>query len=422
MINLKGYSKLVKTCLSILVLFSFFYSFITGEDSLGGAEHDYIQNNIFLQSFTENFSLAIQNYGISGHEVRNLPVFNIILAQFVNLGFEISNLKYLNLLVLTLIIIFFLKSIKVEYRYLSLETKIIFSSLILLSPTIRSLVNYPFPFLWAICFFIISIFFYLNFKNYKLNKLKNALYCVLYLSLASYMTPNFCVFLIIYLSKFFIEYKFSKKFFQICGFSIILSLPALSFLIWKDFYIFKNEVFEVTFFEKFNISNKILIISSFVFLFFIPNLTKTDLKKLSLTSITQENKIYIILFFLLSIIFFDFKIGAGGGIFYQFSQLLLNNNIFLFFVFFVSLFIFDLSKLYNFENFLIFFVLVLYNPQYTIYYKYFDPLLLFVFLFLVKIKKGNDLNLNNLSKKYFIFYVFFLLLNIFKDDLRLLLV
>ena len=422
MINLKGYSKLVKTCLSILVLFSFFYSFITGEDSLGGAEHDYIQNNIFLQNFTENFSLAIQNYGISGHEVRNLPVFNIILAQFVNLGFEISNFKYLNLLVLTLIIIFFLKSIKVEYGYLSLETKIIFSSLILLSPTIRSLVNYPFPFLWAICFFIISIFFYLNFKNYKLNKFKNALYCVLYLSLASYMTPNFCVFLIIYLSKFFIEYKFSKKFFQICGFSIILSLPALSFLIWKDFYIFKNEVFEVTFFEKFNISNKILIISSFVFLFFIPNLTITDLKKLSLTSIIQKNKIYIMLFFLLSIIFFDFKTGAGGGIFYQFSQLSFNNNIFLFFVFFVSLFIFDLSKLYNFENFLIFFVLVLYNLQYTIYYKYFDPLLLFIFLFIVNIKRNNNFDINILGKKYFIFYVLFLLLNIFKNDLKFLLV
>ena len=48
MINLKEYSILVKTSLLILVLFSFFYSFITGEDSLGGAEHDYIQNNIFF--------------------------------------------------------------------------------------------------------------------------------------------------------------------------------------------------------------------------------------------------------------------------------------------------------------------------------------------------------------------------------------
>lgn len=422
MINLKEYSILVKTSLLILVLFSFFYSFITGEDSLGGAEHDYIQNNIFLQNFVENFSLAIRNYGISGHEVRNLPLFNIILAQFVNLGFEISHLKYLNLLVLALIIIFFLKSIKVEYKDLSLETKIIYSSIILLSPTIRSLVNYPFPFLWALCFFVISIFFYLNFKNNKLNKFKNAIYCVFYLSLASYMTPNFCVFLIIFLSKFFVEYKFSKRFFQICGFSIMLSLPALSFLIWKDFYIFKNEVFEVTFFEKFNISNKILIISSFVFLFFIPNLTKIDLKKLLSTSIVQTNKIYIILFFLLCVTFFNFKIGAGGGIFYQFSQLLFNNNSLLFLIFFISLFIFDLSKLYNFENFLIFFVLVLYNLQYTIYYKYFDPLLLFIFLFMVNIKRENNFDINILGKKYFIFYVLFLLINIFKNDIRFLLI
>ena len=216
-----------------------------------------------------------------------------------------------------------------------------------------------------------------------------------------------------------------KKIIILILINILLSLPFFAYLLSLDNIFFLKSAVPGNEFETidvFNISNKILIISSFVFLFFIPNLTRTDLKKLSLTSITQENKIYIILFFLLSIIFFDFKIGAGGGIFYQFSQLLLNNNIFLFFVFFVSLFIFDLSKLYNFENFLIFFVLVLYNPQYTIYYKYFDPLLLFIFLFMVNIKRNNNFDINILGKKYFIFYVLFLLLNIFKNDLKFLLV
>ena len=421
MINFKENSRLVIICLSILVLISFVYGFFIGEDSLGGAEHDYIRNNIFLLSFSKNFDLAIQNYGTYG-EVRNLPTFNLILFPLINLGFEVNHIKYLNLLILACIIFYFLKSLEVEYKNLTLDSKILFSSTILLSPTIRSLVNYPYPFLWAICFFLMSIFFYLNFKNNKSNKFRNALFCILNLSLASYMTPNFSVFIIIFFLKFFSEYKMSKKFFQICFFSIILSLPALFFLIWKDFYIFKNEVFEVSYFEKFNISNKILIISSFIFLFLIPNLTKYDFSKNYLKSIISKKSIYIILIYLLCIFFFNFKTGAGGGIFYQFSNLLFGNNYLLFLIFLISLFIFDLLKLYNIENFVIFILLILYNLQYTIFYKYFDPLLLFIFLFMTNIKRNDNFDINHLCKKYFIFYIFFLCLNIFKDDLRLLLV
>ena len=259
MIDLKDNSRVITISLSILVFISFVYSFFTGEDSLGKAEHDYIQNNIFLLSFSENFNLAIQKYGTYGDEVRNLPTFNIIFAQFIKLGIEISNLKYLNLLVLILLISYFLKSLEIKYKNLSFNSKILFSCIILLSPTIRSLVNFTYPFLWALCFFIISIFYYLNFRNNETNKLKNALYCILHLVIASYITPNFSVFIIIFLFQFFKEFKLSKSFFQICFFSFILSLPALFFLILKDFYIFKNDVYAITYLKKFNISNYIYI-------------------------------------------------------------------------------------------------------------------------------------------------------------------
>lgn len=417
---LKENSRLVTICLLILVLLSFIYSFVTGEDSLGKAEHDHLQNNLHLFSFSENFNLAIQKYGMMG-EVRNLPTFNIIFAQFIKLGIGISNLKYLNLPILILLIFFFIKSLEIKYKNLSLNSKILFSCLILLSPTIRSLVNFTFPFLWALCFFVISIFFYLNFKKYETNKLKNALYCILHLVIASYITPNFSVFIIIFLFGFFKEFKLSKKIFQICFFSFILSLPALSFLIYKDFYIFKNDVFAMTYSEKFNISNKIIIITSILSLFFIPYLVQWKIKK-DFISIKLKNLFYISCFFLLCVFFFDFKPGAGGGIFYQFSNLVFENNFFLFFVFFASLLLFNFFGLYNIENFIIFFSLILYNLQYTIYYKYYDPLLIFIFLFLTRMTRNDILDINNLSKKYFIFYVFFLLLNIFKDNFRLLLI
>ena len=109
MINLKDNSIVFTICLLILVLISFIFSFLIGEDSLGGAKHDYIQNNIFLLDFSENFKSAIKNYGVTGHEVRNLPTFNIILSQLINIGFKVADLKYLNLIILILIIFFFFK-------------------------------------------------------------------------------------------------------------------------------------------------------------------------------------------------------------------------------------------------------------------------------------------------------------------------
>ena len=177
----------------------------------------------------------------------------------------------------------------------------------------------------------------------------------------------------------------------------------------------------MTYYEKFNISNKIIIITSFIFLFFIPYLKKDDLKKFLIISNITRKAIYIILFFVLCIFFFDFKTGAGGGIFYQFSNLFFKNDILLFLFFLFLFYCLIIFKLYNINNFLIFFVLILYNLQYTIYYKYFDPVLLFIFLFLLNINKFN-IDINKLCRKYFVFYVSFLLINILKNDIKLLLV
>ncbi len=177
----------------------------------------------------------------------------------------------------------------------------------------------------------------------------------------------------------------------------------------------------MTYYEKFNISNKIIIITSFIFLFFLPYLKIIDLKEFLFDSIFSIKGFYAISFFILCILFFNFKSGAGGGIFYQFSNLFFKNNIFLFSIFLISLLIFNYYKIYNINNFLIFFVLILYNLQYTIYYKYFDPILIFIFLFLFNIDKINH-DINDICKKYFIFYVSFLLINIFKNDIKLLLI
>jgi len=423
MTDLKRYHNKYIFIYIAFAIISFISAFIYGEDSLGGAYHDYKYHENYFFKFAYEFKKTILEYG-NNYEVRNSPVFYILISLLVKFGFNIFYLKYLNALIIIPLLFYFAKSLKIKYENISLNSQIIFLSIILLSPTVRSLAIHPYPLLWAICFFVISIYFYLKFeksKNEK-GKLKNALYCVLNLSISSYLTPNFAIFIIFYGLKFFFEYKFSKKILIILFFSFFLSLPALFFLLWKDLYIFQNEVYEISSLEKFNLANKIVIISSIIFLFFLPFLKKIK-TKLNLNYFFKSKKIvFISIVFITCVILFDFKMGAGGGLFYQLSNFLFKNNFLLFFIFLLSLMFFNIFNLYNFNNLFIFSVLILYNLQYTIYYKYFDPILLFIFLFLFKFDKRKIEGIDIVSKRYFLFYIIFLLINLFKNDIRLFLV
>ena len=180
---------------------------------------------------------------------------------------------------------------------------------------------------------------------------------------------------------------------------------------------FKNNVFEVSIFEKINLSNKIVIISSFVIFFFIPffqklNFDTSNIKK----KIRDKNFLILILFILSSILFFDYKSGAGGGFFYKLSIIIFKNYSLIFFIFIFSMLFFYFSNFLNRNNVLIFIILILYNLQYSIYYKYFDPLLFFIFLFLIKFKVNELKNFNKICRNCFLFYTIFLLMNIFKNN------
>ena len=419
MSELKGYNyKLILIC-TIFVFISFIASFILNEDSLGGALGDSKALEKYFFDFANNFKLTISEYGVN-NEVRNSPIFYMVISQLVNIGFEIKYLKYLNIIFVFAIIFFFLKSLEIHYKNIKFDTKIFLLCTIALSPTIRSLTINPYPLLWAITFFLISIYYFLKFQKLEIKdyKLKNAFFCIINLSIASYITPNFSVFFLFFWIKFFNEYKFSLKILSISIFSLLISLPALIFLIWKNFYIFYNSVsMEISFLEKFNFANKIVIISSIIFLFILPLIKKIKIDEISINLFKKKNFIFIF-FFITSIYFFDFKIGAGGGVFYQLSNLVFNSNGFLFFIFLISIFVFDLIKIYNFDNLLIFAILILYNLQYTIYYKYFDPILLFILLFLFKFNKDKIYEINTIGKRYFVFYILFLLANLFKTNLK----
>ena len=270
------------------------------EDSLGGAAGDYNYHLKYFYKFSENFYDTLNNYGSNqlNQNVRNSPVFYIIFSFFLKIGFPIEMLKFINSLALIPIFIFLFKCLEIKYpSEKNVDIKIYFFSIILLSPTIRSMLFWPYPFLWAILFFLISIYFYLRFnKNTVYNqKIKYAYFNIISLSLSAYFTPNFAVFGIYFFYNFLVFFKFKKETFFIILLNLILSIPALYFLITKDFYLFASEVYEIKNSVKFNISNKIIIISSMMFLFFIPFISIKELKK---NLINFNTNIYLIFYFI----------------------------------------------------------------------------------------------------------------------------
>ena len=84
----------------------------------------------------------------------------------------------------------------------------------------------------------------------------------MFLAISAYFTPNFSIFHIFYFT--FCNILGFQKSFIIILFNIALSLPALYFLLIKDFYLFKHEADNViagyTIYDTLNISNKIIII------------------------------------------------------------------------------------------------------------------------------------------------------------------
>ena len=92
MSELKRYNyKLILICI-IFVFISFIASFILNEDSLGGAFGDSKALEKYFFDFANNFKLTISEYGVN-NDVRNSPIFYMVISQLVNIGFEI---KYLN--------------------------------------------------------------------------------------------------------------------------------------------------------------------------------------------------------------------------------------------------------------------------------------------------------------------------------------
>jgi len=309
---------------------------------------------------------------------RNSPVFWIFLS-FLNEYFSYDIIRFFNTFVIFAIAIIFHKTLLLKYKNIQPNILIILSSFIFLSPSLRTLAIWPYSLIWGLFFFILSIYYYLKFKI-NLNFNKSAI-ILLNVIIAAYIYPAFSVFFIFFFYEIIKKLK-QKQIIGLLLFSAILAVPCIIYIITKDFFnsFDKAQGINVPLSKSLNVSNKILIISSIILYFILPimnfkeifsKIKKTDTKKI----------IILIIFCFINIYFFNFpNDNWGGGFFHKVSNLFFSNNYLFFFSAFISILIIYTILEKKFQNYLLLIILIIYNPQLTIYLKYFDPLIFILFL------------------------------------------
>jgi len=406
----------------------FFLSYLTiivgfyfNEDSLGGAKHDYIYHLKFVSLFKENnFIDGLKMFGGPNYEVRNSPFFYIIYAFFDNY-FSLETLRKFNTIISLFIAIAFFKCLKIRFKNEKNLILSLISCFIFLSPTVRSLSVWPYPLLWGILFFIISLFYYLLFLESKKTKkeIKYAILTSLFIILAAYIHPPLAVFNLFYLFNFYKHLK-NSNIFLIILINILFIIPAVIFLIENGIFFLKASGADVGIGTTLNFFNKIIIISTIILYFIVPILNPLKLTKEIIYNLNYKKIILFILITILFSFFFNYKftIIHGGGFVHKFSHMIFGNDIFLFVVFFISIICFYILFNNKINNYIIYLLIILSNIQYTIYNKYYDILIviLFFIIFDIDLKRRFFKEGKTLFFFYFI-YLFYYLITVFKNDI-----
>ena len=395
-----------KNLLIFLILYvSLLLGFLLDENLNFGSYYDWIHVYVPpIQDFANNFYETL--IGFEKYGQRHSPFYIIFLSLLLRLGLDLDTVRFLHMNGCIVFIFLFYHCLKLRFKDIDKFTLQLLSMFIFLSPTFRSLSIWPDSRLPGLIIFVLSIYFFLKFmKNNDDKKVFFAFYSALSLILSSYISPNFSLFAIFFY-LFFFKYLSYRSFILLFLLSAILSIPMVYYIFILDvnFMIAGRTpgIEQTSIAFSFNISNKILIISSILFFHLIPAIYfLTDSKQFLLFS--KKKMINFIIFFAVFIYFFNYQISfTGGGFFYQLSIYMFNNNIFFYCITFYTLFyIYYISSLSK-TNLILLGILIISNIQNTIYHKYYEPLILIIVLLLFK-----NLNFKKfLSSKINIIYLY----------------
>ena len=399
----------------VLLYISIIISLVFNEDSTGGAFRDYVNQKKISEDFAINFKNTFLNF--DQYTTRHSPVLIIFLSFFEKIKLDDNLIRLIHLHLCLLLPIVFFSSLRIKYKFVKPENLLLLVGLIFLSPTFRSLAIWPDSRLLGLTLFCVSIYFYLMFEENK--KFKNCILNIIFCAISAYISPNFALFSIFYFYKFFIFFKLEiNRLIPIILLNLILSIPAFYYIFILDVN-FLNKAAAVNIDENeniffLNIFNNILLISSIILFYLFPFLIT---KIINLNKVFKFDKIVVsLIIFLVSTFYFDYNYQfTGGGIIFKFSNFFLKNNILFFILCFVSILIIINLNNSKFENILLLILILLSNPQITVYHKYYDPFLLIIFFTLFNFNINlPKINLKLNSYIIYLFFISFLLISNFK--------
>ena len=400
--------------------FLFFYltlviGFFFGENLNYGSYGDWIGSNREpIKDFSNNFTYTFLNFDSYGH--RHSPVYLIFLSLFLDLGLDLNQIRLVHLHLCISLIIVFYQCLRLLFSNINNNYLFLLSLIIFLSPTFRSLAIWPDSRLPGLIFFVLTIYFFLKFR--KTNNTKYTWYTCASLVISSYISPNFSIFFPYFFFFFLKEFGFKKLRFLIV-FNFLASLPILYYIFILDVNFLaagktpslNNESINFSF----NLSDKLMIISSIIFFHLSPILIMDNFFN-QFKNFLDKRFIIIVPLVVCLIYFFNYQLSyTGGGIFFILSNLLFDNNYFFYIgsFFFISFVLYIASLSLN--NFFLLTLLMVSNIQNTIYHKYYEPLIFIMFFTLIKYP-GVE---NFLKKKNSIFYLYllsviYILMRVFK--------
>ena len=410
-------NNLLKKNYHILICFflilSIYFGFFLGENitlgpkldfehALAGANHfgkDFI--NTFL-----NFDTALDEVGAA---TRISPIYLIIILFLNKILISVDLVRFFLMNIIMLNQLFFYKSLKLIFKE-NVDKKylLILSCILYLSPSFRSNAIWPESAMLGLLFFLISIYFYLKFKSHR--KIKYSFLNILFLAIASYIRPSFCLFGIFFYYEFFMYFlknkNFLKNIFYITVLNFFLAFPAFYYVFILDVFFIDEGGLSMNYF------NKIPIIASIVFFHMMPILIY---KKFNLNlNYKYDLGLFLIITLSLTLIIknFNYDINlSGGGIILHASNYLLGNNILLFIFYPVSMyFLIKASIFKNYNNLILILILLMMTPQYHIFHKYYDPLIIILCFTIFNLEIKHDFFQKNrylfILYSFYIFYYF----------------
>ena len=405
-----------KHFLYLVFSLSLFIGFLFDENSSGGAKLDYEYLFPFIKNFKHDFLSAIDIFAKDSGALIHSPVFYILIGKAHNFFFYLNHLKIFYIIISCGLPYIFYLVLKERYPN-NRDFCFYFSLIIFISPYFRSSAIWLLGDNLSLIFFCLSVYF-INKQTDKSGNFTKFFFSLFFLSLCCYIRYYYSIFSIFYFYFFYRNLEI-KKFYFLIFIAFILSIPALMYF----FYIVNNYdfIYKLTTYSNLNLYSNSLVILSIILFYLIPFL----IIRISQFKLYLGQNIKLITYFFL---FFSFifcidsflKIRLiyfselGGGIFMKIALLFsIQPSLFLSLFSFLSLVILDFFFQGNkIKNYFLLILLILAFPIFTLYQKYFDPLLLIFFFGLIKSKQIEKTiedfkkNLSIIYLYFFSFYVF----------------